>query len=118
MHRAATALIAAALSLVVVSPANAHQLSKRHARASAVRYLESVVWSLDEAQSGEKLHVRPARFCKRVSHEKVSCPFSVRLVTEPRTVRGALVIHHQRDGLLGYLLPWDPSKICACKDLG
>lgn len=93
--------------------ADAH-LTKRHARAGAARYLGSMVWALDEAQSGERLHVRPPRFCRRLTPEKVACQFSVRLVSEPKTLRGSLVVHHQRDGLLGFLLPWDPADVCAC----
>lgn len=69
-----------------------------------------VVWSFDRAQTGEKFHVRPAQYCRRITHVTVACPTTVTLTTGAK-LRGFLRVHRTRQGLLGVLLPWDPAAV-------
>lgn len=108
---ARTLLMAAVLAIALAAPAEARNLTKRGARHGAVTFMHKIVWSFDKVQHGEKYHVRPPRFCKRVSHVTVDCPITVRLVSTPTTLRGYLRIHRTSQGLLGYRLPWDPYVI-------
>jgi hypothetical protein len=53
--------------------------------------------------------VRPG-LCHRVSARTVECSFWAYLVASHKLASGKLRVHLQRDGLLGFLLPWDPAR--------
>lgn len=108
-----SALLVAVLGLLLLIPAraDAHSLTKRDARAGTIKFMGKVAWAFDEAQAGERVHVRPAWRCRRISHVTVACPVVLRLPTNRTVLRGYIRVHRTRQGLLGYLLPWDPAVI-------
>lgn len=105
-------LILAILLTAAAAPgAEARSLTKRDARAGAVHFMDRIAWAFDVAQSGERVHVRPPRFCDRISHVTVKCPMTLWLPSSGTTLKGHLRVHRTSQGLLGYLLPWDPAHV-------
>lgn len=113
MSRLLAAILTAGLLMSVPATASATttRLSKTSARDGTIYYMGKIGPLLDP--NGVAVHVRPAPACHRINRVTVSCPFSVRLTSQPRTVTGSLRVHLQPDGLLGYALPWDPSAVWA-----
>lgn len=104
------ALLTAALLLVAAPAAEARvPLTKREARKEGLRFAAPFVDLLD-IDRGVKTKMVPPRKCKRVSPRTVTCGFSARLA-DGRAPKGTLRIHRQRDGLLGFLFPWDILKM-------
>lgn len=105
--------VAAAVCSALIMPAHPQFLSKRCAQRDTVHYAGLVAPLLDTAPTDPKLTVSPPRRCHRRDNTTVLCWFSVRLVSEPRTVTGFMRVHLQRDGVLGYQIPWVPLDVCA-----
>jgi hypothetical protein len=112
-------LIAVALAVMLLSgwapPADAAFLSKREARAYALRAVPPDaprVLLRDERSEffrTQRLWVQPARRCRRLGAAAVSCRFRARLVPDaahrernwwPISCRGAVLVRRLRDGRL------------------
>lgn len=103
-------LLTMLLVLALAAPAHASPLlTKRRAQHETV-YFANITAGLDPAP-GVTVHVVAPSKCHRRDHATVLCWFSVHLVSEPRSVNGFMRIHRQRDGLIGYKLPWDPLAV-------
>lgn len=103
-------ILAAVLALICASPAEARQythLSKPHARAAGYKFVAPFVDLLDIQRTVQTHMVRPG-LCHRVSARTISCYFWAYLVGTHELVDGSLRVHLQRDGLLGFLIPFDP----------
>jgi hypothetical protein len=66
---------------------------------------------LPEAASRVTVHVVAPSKCHRRNRSTVLCWLSVHLASVPETRTGFMRVHLQRNGQLGYLLPWDPTKV-------
>jgi hypothetical protein len=100
------AAVLAVLALAVPATASARvPLTKRTARAEGLRFVAPFMDMLDVDRTVTARMV-PPRECQRVSARTVTCRFTVYLEADARTVTGTLRVHRQRDGLLGFLLPW------------
>jgi hypothetical protein len=91
------------VALLFAADAQAAGLSKRHARHEALAFTAPFVDLLDVDQTVTTEMV-PARKCRRVSARTVACSFVARF-PDGSTLHGAVRVHLQRDGLLGFLLP-------------
>lgn len=103
-----TVLIALVLVLAMPAVADARlPLTKETARSQGYKFTAPFVDLLDVNRTVETHMVRPG-LCHRVSARTVECYFWAYLVATHKLVGGNLRIHRQRDGLLGFLLPFDP----------
>jgi hypothetical protein len=106
-----TLTLAVLLVLTLSAPADARQpLSKREARREALRFVQPFVDLLDLERTVTTRMVPPHE-CRRRSRYTVSCRFTAHLEAENRSVGGSVRVHRQRDGLLGFRLPWDPTDV-------
>jgi hypothetical protein len=85
-------------------------LSKRHARAEALQFVAPIVDMLDVDQYNPTRMV-PARDCRRLDRETVRCRFAAYYIAEGMTVRGWVRVQRLPNGLLGFLIPWDPFDV-------
>jgi hypothetical protein len=101
-----------AVLLLALAPATASAgfLSKTEARAEGLKFV-TPIGDLLEIGVTNRVRMVPPRECRRISRVTVTCGFTVEIVSEPRVVRGSLRIRRQRDGLLGFLLPWNPEDV-------
>jgi hypothetical protein len=111
---AAYVLLAYQVGMAAAAPhAKPDWLSKRTAQYGTVWFAGSVGPLLDvpEYADGVTVHVVAPSRCHRRTRTRVRCWFSVHLASQPVVRTGFMSVHLQRDGLLGYKLPWDPGKV-------
>jgi hypothetical protein len=109
MKPATLAVIIGLLLAAAPAQAQSHHISKQHARSAGYRFLAPVVDLLDVNRTVDTHMARPG-LCHRVSARTVDCHFWAYLVASHTLASGKLRVHLQRDGLLGFLLPWDPAR--------
>lgn len=90
-------------------------LSKREAQRGVTRFAGQIGPLLDTPEASNLVTVRvvAAPKCHRRNHATVLCWFTVHLASQPTTRTGFMVAHLQRNGFVGYKLPWDPIKVRA-----
>jgi hypothetical protein len=100
--------------LLTASSASARgHVTRRAGRAQAVALVSPFVDLMDVHRTVRPV-MAPARECLQVNRSTVACRFAV--VLGGRTVRGRVVVHRQRDGLLGFRVTpdltrfWVPSE--------
>lgn len=95
----------AALALIIAAPAEAADfLSKRDARAEALRYAAPFVDMLDP-NAAVRTHMEAPRFCRRLNRVTVRCDYWAKV--GDRIVRSTVTVRLQKNGLYGHLLPLD-----------
>ena len=96
-------LLTSLLLLAVVglpAPADARGLSKREARAEALRFVTPYVDLLDVRRTITPIMEQP-RDCRRLPVARVRCQFKA-YMHDGREVQSWVTVRRQRDGLLGF----------------
>jgi heme A synthase len=88
-------------------------LPRHDAQAQAVQFIGLQGPLLDTPEASDRVTERvsvPSK-CHRRDHATVLCWFSVHLASRPMALRGFMLLHLQRNGLIGVKLPWDPLRV-------